>query len=323
MAEAKYRYNQSSLSYERVDRSIADRLKKAFSYVVVGFIFAAGFIALTYTVFDSPKEKMLKREIAHLILQYDILNERSDQIALVMEDLQNRDDDIYRVIFEAEPIPDEIRKAGTGGSNRYKNLRGFDNTDRMIYTTQKLDQIAKQLYIQSKSLDDVFEMVKNKSDMLAAIPAIQPIANKKLTRLASGFGNRIHPIYKVSKMHTGMDFTAPKGTEIYATGNGVVSAADNSKRGYGHHVVIDHGFGYQTLYAHMKNLIVREGQKVKRGEVIGYVGNTGASVGPHLHYEVIKNSVKINPVNFYYNDLTPEQYDQMLEISSRVNQSFD
>ena len=323
MAEVKYRYNQSSLSYERVDRSIADRLTKAFSYLVVGLIFAAGFIALTYTIFDSPKEKMLKREIAHLNLQYDILNERSDQIALVMEDLQNRDDDIYRVIFEAEPIPDEIRKAGTGGSNRYRNLRGFDNTERMIYTTQRLDQISKQLYIQSKSLDDVFEMAKNKSAMLAAIPAIQPIANKKLTRLASGFGTRIHPIYKVAKMHTGMDFTAPKGTEIYATGNGVVSTADKSKRGYGNHVVIDHGFGYQTLYAHMKNLITRKGQRVKRGEVIGYVGNTGASVGPHLHYEVIKNNVKINPINYYYNDLTPEQYDQMLQISSQANQSFD
>ena len=173
------------------------------------------------------------------------------------------------------------------------------------------------------SSDLVFEMVKNKSDMLAAIPAIQPIANKKLTRLASGFGSRIHPIYKVSKMHTGMDFTAPKGTEIYATGNGLVEAADKDRRGYGNHVIIDHGFGYQTLYAHMKNLIVRKGQRVKRGEVIGYVGNTGASVGPHLHYEVIKNKVKINPINFYYNDLTPEQYDQMLKISSLANQSFD
>lgn len=323
MAEAKYRYNKSSLSYERLDQNLADHLKKVFSYLVVGVIFAAGFIALTYTIFDSPKEKMLKREIAQLTLQFELLNERSDQIALVMEDLQQRDDDIYRVIFEAEPIPNEIRKAGIGGINRYRNLQGFNNTEIMAYTTGKLDQISKQLYIQSKSLDDVFEMAKNKSDMLASIPAIQPISNKNLTRLASGFGNRMHPIYKVPKMHTGMDFTAPKGTDIYATGTGTVVTAEASKRGYGNHVVIDHGYGYHTLYAHMKNLIVRVGQEVKRGEVIGYVGNSGASVGPHLHYEVIKNKIKINPVNFYYNDLTPEQYDQMIEISSKVNQSFD
>ena len=323
MAEVKYRYNQSSLSYERLDRSIGDRLKKAFSYVIVGMIFAAAFIALTYTVFDSPKEKMLEREIAQLTLQYEILNDRSDQIALVMEDLQSRDDDIYRVIFEAEPIPDEIRKAGFGGIKRYENLQGFKNTEIMQYTTGKLDQLSKQLYIQSKSLDDVFALAKTKSEMLAAIPAIQPIANKNLTRLASGYGNRMHPIYKVLKMHTGMDFTAPKGTEIYATGTGVIVTADDSKRGYGNHVIISHGYGYNTLYAHMKNLIVQVGQKVKRGEVIGYVGNSGASVGPHLHYEVIKNNIKIDPVNFYYNDLTPEQYDQMLEISSKINQSFD
>lgn len=323
MAEAKYKYNKSSLSYERMDNSLGDRLKTIFSYVIVGLIFAAGFIALTYTVFDSPKERMLQREISQLTLQYEILNKRSDQIAIIMEDLQTRDDDIYRVIFEAEPIPDEIRKAGIGGINRYANLSGFNNSKIMEYTTSKLDKISKQLYIQSKSLDDVFEMAKNKSEMLASIPAIQPISNKNLTRLASGFGNRMHPIYKVPKMHTGMDFTAPKGTDIYVTGSGVVVTADRSKRGYGNHVVVDHGYGYLTLYAHMKKMSVRVGQKVKRGEVIGSVGNSGASVGPHLHYEVIKNQIKINPINFYYNDLTPEQYDQMLEISSKVNQSFD
>ena len=323
MAEAKYRYNKTTLSYEKIDINFFYKLKMLFSYVLLGSFFAFTFIILTYTVFDSPKEKVLRQNIDQLTLQYEILLSRSDQIETILADLQQRDDNIYRVIFEAEPIAGDVREAGFGGVNRYKNLQGFDQTNLMIAATKKLDKIAKQMYVQSKSFDDVFDMAKNKSEMLASIPAIQPIANKKLTRLASGFGNRIHPIYKVSKMHTGMDFTAPKGTEIYATGNGVVSAADNSKRGYGHHVVIDHGFGYQTLYAHMKNLIVREGQKVKRGEVIGYVGNTGASVGPHLHYEVIKNSVKINPVNFYYNDLTPEQYDQMLEISSRFNQSFD
>jgi len=323
MAEAKYRYNKKTLSYERIENSLIDTIKKVFSYVLVGGVFAGMFIGLTYTTFDSPKEKMLKREIDQLVLQYEMLYNRSDQIEAILADLQQRDDNIYRVIFEAEPIPNVVREAGVGGINRYKKLQGFDYTPLMEQTTQKLDKISKRLYVQSKSFDYVFEMAKNKSDMLAAIPAIQPISNKNLTRLASGFGNRIHPIYKTTKLHTGMDFTAPKGTEIYATGNGIVKEANNSRRGYGNHVVIDHGYGYNTLYAHMKNMIVWPGQKIKRGEVIGYVGNSGTSVGPHLHYEVIKNGHKINPVNFYYNDLSPDEYDKMLEISSRVNQSFD
>lgn len=323
MSEAKYRYNKSTLSYERLEQDFLYKLKRVFSYVVVGGLFATVFIALTYTVFDSPKEKMLKRENSELTLQYEILNNRSDQIAKVLADIQERDDNIYRVIFEAEPIPHEIREAGFGGINRYKNLQGFKYARLMTETAMNLDKLSKQLYIQSKSLDNIFEMVKNKSEMLAAIPAIQPISNQNLTRVASGFGDRIHPIYKTKKIHTGMDFTAPKGTEIYTTGNGVISEAKYSKRGYGNHVVIDHGYGYNTLYAHMKNLSVRVGQKVKRGEVIGYVGNSGSSVGPHLHYEVIKNGIKINPINFYYNDLTPEEYEKMIEISSRANQSFD
>ncbi|HIA36442.1 MAG TPA: M23 family metallopeptidase [Flavobacteriales bacterium] len=323
MSEIKYIYNKSTLSYERLEQRFLDKLKRVFSYVIVGGLFAAIFIALTYTVFDSPKEKVLKRENSELTLQYEILNNRSDQIAKVLVDLQERDDNIYRVIFEAEPIPNEIREAGFGGINRYKDLQGFKHSALMTETTKILDKLSKQLYIQSKSLDYVFDMAKNKSEMLAAIPAIQPISNQNLTRVASGFGSRIHPIYKTKKLHTGMDFTAPKGTEIYTTGNGVISEAKYSKRGYGNHVVIDHGYGYHTLYAHMKNLIVRIGQKVKRGEVIGFVGNSGSSVGPHLHYEVIKKGVKINPINFYYNDLSPEEYEKMIEISSRANQSFD
>lgn len=323
MSEIKYIYNKSTLSYERLEQRFLDKLKRVFSYVIVGGLFAAVFIALTYTVFDSPKEKVLKRENSELTLRYEILNNRSDQIAKVLVDLQERDDNIYRVIFEAEPIPIEIREAGFGGINRYKDLQGFKHSALMTETTKNLDKLSKQLYIQSKSLDNVFEMAKNKSEMLAAIPAIQPISNQNLTRVASGFGSRIHPIYKTKKLHTGMDFTAPKGTEIYTTGNGVISEAKYSKRGYGNHVVIDHGYGYHTLYAHMKNLIVRIGQQVKRGEVIGYVGNSGSSVGPHLHYEVIKNGVKINPINFYYNDLSPEEYEKMIELSSRANQSFD
>ena len=240
-----------------------------------------------------------------------------------MEDLQERDDNIYRVIFEAEPIPSTVREAGIGGVDRYSELEGLSNGDIVIETAKKLDLIAKKAYIQSKSLDELENLAKRKEDMLRSIPAIQPISNSDLKRIASSFGMRIHPFYKVPKMHTGMDFTAPTGTDIYATGDGVVQKVDYSQRGYGNHVVIDHGFGYATLYAHMHSISVRPGQKVKRGSVIGQVGNTGMSVAPHLHYEVHKAGKQINPINYFFNDLTPEEYEKVIELSSLPTQSFD
>ena len=266
---------------------------------------------------------MLNREIKNMVFQYNQIKDKLNQISLVMADLQNRDDNIYRVIFEAEPIPNSIRKAGYGGVNRYEALKGYNNSDLIINTTKKLDQISKQLYIQSKSFDEIIELAKHKSEMLAAIPAIQPVSNKNLSRMASGFGPRIDPIYKTKKFHAGMDFSAKTGTPIYATGNGKVIRVRKSRKGYGNHVKIDHGYGYITLYAHMQKYIVKKGQKVKRGEVIGYVGNTGKSVAPHLHYEVHKNGKKVNPVNFFYNDLTSEEYEKMIILSSQNNQSFD
>jgi len=280
-------------------------------------------IFVFFTFFDSPKEKMLNREIENMVFQYNQIKDKLNQISLVMADLQNRDDNIYRVIFEAEPIPNSIRKAGYGGVNRYETLKGYNNSDLIINTTKKLDQISKQLYIQSKSFDEIIELAKHKSEMLAAIPAIQPVSNKNLSRMASGFGPRIDPIYKTKKFHAGMDFSAKTGTPIYATGNGKVIRVRKSRKGYGNHVKIDHGYGYVTLYAHMQKYIVKKGQKVKRGEVIGYVGNTGKSVAPHLHYEVHKNGKKVNPVNFFYNDLTSEEYEKMIILSSQNNQSFD
>ena len=280
-------------------------------------------IFVFFTFFDSPKEKMLNREIENMVFQYNQIKDKLNQISLVMADLQNRDDNIYRVIFEAEPIPNSIRKAGYGGVNRYEALKGYNNSDLIINTTKKLDQISKQLYIQSKSFDEIIELAKRKSEMLAAIPAIQPVSNKNLSRMASGFGPRIDPIYKTKKFHAGMDFSAKTGTPIYATGNGKVIRVRKSRKGYGNHVKIDHGYGYITLYAHMQKYIVKKGQKVKRGEVIGYVGNTGKSVAPHLHYEVHKNGKKVNPVNFFYNDLTSEEYEKMIILSSQNNQSFD
>ncbi len=286
-------------------------------------VFGLVFYLLAASFIDSPKEKLLKRENSQLQAQYKLLDKRMDQAASVLKDIQRRDDEIYRVIFEAEPIAAEIREAGFGGVNRYKKLEGYKNSDLITESATKIDVISKQLYIQSKSYDEVFKMATEKEKMIAAIPAIQPIPNKNLKRMASGYGMRMHPIHKIWKKHTGMDFSAERGTEIYATGDGRVISAEKSRRGYGYHIVIDHGYGYQTLYGHMQKFNVRRGQRVSRGEVIGYVGNTGTSVAPHLHYEVIRNGDKINPINFYFNDLSPEEYDQMIDISTQSNQSFD
>jgi murein DD-endopeptidase MepM/ murein hydrolase activator NlpD len=295
---------------------------------MVYFLMGSGFLGLVMVIiffqfFDSPKEKILNREIENLTTQFEVVQKKLSQVELVLDDVQKRDDNIYRVIFEADPIPSSIRKAGYGGVNRYQELNGFKNSDLIIETSKKIDQITKQIYIQSKSFDDIIELAKSKADMLAALPAIQPVSNADLSRMASGYGYRIHPIYKTRKLHAGMDFSAKTGTPIYATGDGKISKVRRSRKGYGNHVVIEHGYGYKTLYAHMIKYIVKKGQKVKRGEVIGYVGSTGTSVAPHLHYEVHKDGRKIDPVNFFYNDLNPEEYEKMLEMSSQNNQSFD
>lgn len=318
----KYKYNTQTLSYEKVEKSAKDRAVTVLSLIVSGIFFALITWYVSQNFLASPKEKQQQRELAQLKLQYNLLNKRVDEMQDVMEDVQYRDDNIYRVIFEADPIPSNIRKSGRGGVNRYLHLDNYDNSNLVIETTKRLDQLEKQLYVQSKSFDEVYNMAIQKEKMLASIPAIQPVANKDLKRMASGFGRRIHPVYKTEMMHWGMDFSAPVGTEIYATGNGVIKIAKYQK-GYGKHIVIDHGYGYETFYAHMSQFKARVGQKIKRGEIIGYVGNTGTSTAPHLHYEVHKNSRKLNPVNFYFNDLSPEEYDKMLELSSATNQSFD
>ena len=323
MAKIKYYYDTKTLSYKRIQLSKLEKTKRYLLFFSSSLFLSLAIVIVFFQFFDSPKENKLKNEIKNLSTQYKIINESMQQIEIVLDDIQERDDNIYRTIFEADPIPKSIRKQGFGGVNRYKKFAGYSNSDIIVNTTKKIDQLTKQLYLQSKSFDDIINLAKDKSKMLASIPAIQPVSNKQLSRMASGYGYRIHPIYKTRKMHAGMDFSAKTGTEIYATGDGVISKVRRSKRGYGNHVKINHGFGYETLYAHMSKYIVRKGQKVKRGEVIGYVGNTGTSVAPHLHYEVHKNKRKINPVNFYYNDLNPEEYEKMIEISLQSNQSFD
>jgi len=323
MAKVKYTYDSKTLSYRKIDRNWKVRLKEAGIFAIVSMAFGLVFYMAADLWFESPKERRMKRELDNMVIQYDLMNGKLDQLANVLSDIEKRDDEIYRTIFEAGPIPNEVRTAGFGGANRYKNLEGFNNSDLLIDTRKKLDQIANRAYVQTKSFDDVVEMARDKEQMLASIPAIQPVANKDLKKMASGYGYRIHPIYKVRKLHTGTDFSAPTGTPIYATGDGKVSTYKRSRAGYGNHIVIDHGYGYQTLYAHMSKVDVKRGQKVKRGDVIGYIGSSGRSTAPHLHYEVIKDGRKINPINYFFNDLSPEEYEMMLELSSHSNQSFD
>jgi len=274
-------------------------------------------------LFESPKEKELKRELEFVKLNEELHNKRIEQLGDVLKEIQNRDNNIYRLYFEVNPIPLEQRQAGFGGVNRYKALEGFDNSEMIMDVTKNMDVLSKQLYIQSKSLDEIVNLAENKEELLAAIPAIQPVKNEDLTRMASGFGWRNDPFTKARKRHFGMDFTAPRGTAVYATGDGVVVRADQGSAGYGKHIRIDHGFGYITLYAHLSNYNVRRRQKVKRGDLIGFVGNTGRSQAPHLHYEVIKNGAHINPINFYYGNLSPEEFEAMQRAAQIEGQSLD
>lgn len=323
MSKTKYKFNKKSLQFEVVRHNFKTIAVKVLSYLATGATFSVVVIFLAYTFLDSPKEKILKREIAQYQLQYSMINEKLDQYDKVLADLADRDDNIYRVIFEAEPVPSAVRKAGFGGTDRYSSLEGYENSEIIINTVQKLDRINSQLVVQSKSFDDVFNMAKRKTEMLSCIPAIQPVSNHDLRRLSSYYGYRTDPIYKVIKFHPGIDFSAPTGTEIYSTGDGVVAETTQSKSGYGNCLVIDHGYGYKTMYAHIHKFKVKQGEKVKRGQLIATVGNTGKSTSPHLHYEIWKNGNKINPIYYFFNDLTPEEYEKVLDLSTRATQSMD
>jgi len=292
-------------------------------FLLASSLIGALIVFIMYQFVESPKQKVLKRELENMKLHYELINKKMAQAQKVLEGIQHRDNDIYRVYFEANPIPDEQRKAGYGGINRYKSLEGFDNSEMIKNTTKNLDILSKQLYIQSISLDEIIEMAMDKEKLLAAIPAIQPVSKEDLTRMASGFGWRQDPFTKARKMHRGMDFTSPKGTPIYATGNGKVIRVDSRSSGYGKHIRIEHGFGYVTLYGHLSKYNVKRGQKVKRGDLIGYVGSTGRSKAPHLHYEVRYNKIPINPINFYYGDLSPDEFNEMLKMASQEGQSYD
>ncbi len=323
MPKTKYKFNHETLSFDRIRLGIRQTFLRLFGYFVAS-LFLAGIYGFIFAfVFDSPQEKALKREIEQLTLQYDLMNREMENVEKVLGHLQETDDNLYRTIFETEPVPSSYREGGIGGVNRYEAMTGFSNSELVIETAMRLDKIRKKIYVQSESFDELIAYASEKEEMLSSIPAIQPLSNKDLKRTASGFGFRIHPIYKISKFHSGMDFTAPTGTEVYATGNGVIGTVKSARRELGNHIIIDHGFGYQTVYAHLDGFNVRVGQKVKRGDVIGYVGSTGLSTAPHLHYEVLVNGRQVDPALYYFNDLTPDEYDRMLEISGKSGQTFD
>jgi murein DD-endopeptidase MepM/ murein hydrolase activator NlpD len=323
MAKVKYYYDSDTLSYQKIRVKKRDTFKKFLLTVVAAFIFMIiGFVVFT-PVFESPKEKELKRELEFVKLNEELHTKKLVQLGQILEDIQDRDNNIYRLYFEVNPIPEEQRKAGFGGVNRYKALEGFDNSEMVIDITKNMDILSKQLYIQSKSLDEIVKLAEDKEKLLAAIPAIQPVKKEELTRMASGYGWRSDPFTKARKKHYGMDFTAPRGTPIFASGDGVIIRADQRSSGYGKHIRIDHGFGYISLYAHLSKYNVRKRQKVKRGDLIGFVGNTGRSQAPHLHYEISKNGRKINPINFYYGNLSPEEFEAMQKAAQIEGQSLD
>jgi murein DD-endopeptidase MepM/ murein hydrolase activator NlpD len=323
MAPTKYKFDPDSLSFDKISLGIKALFLRFLAYFIGSLVFALIYWVIYASFFDSPKEKALKREVEQMTIQYDLMHREMANVENVLEDLQKTDDNLYRTIFEAEPIPAEQRDGGIGGVNRYEALEGYNNSNLVIETANRLDKIRKKVYVQSKSFDDLIKLAGNKEEMLRSVPAIIPISNKDLTRTASGFGWRIHPFYKISKFHYGMDFTAPFGTDVYATGNGTVVDILSSQRGLGKHIIIDHGFGYKSIYAHLSSFNVRVGQKVQRGDIIGFVGSTGMSVANHLHYEIKLNGVNVDPVNYYFEDLSSAEYEKMIEIASKTGQSFD
>ncbi|WGK94710.1 MULTISPECIES: M23 family metallopeptidase [Flavobacterium] len=325
MSKVKYYYDSENLAYRKIKTKKAKKIGVVLLFLVASALF--GFlmfvILLNTPYFETPKDRLQAREIDNLKLHYAILNKKIDELNAVTAAIEDRDNNLYRTYFNTAPISDEERKAGFKSKNKYAELEGFDNSALVKNTTERVDILSKALAIQSKSLDEILQLAKAKDHLLSAIPAIQPVKNENLKRMASGFGYRSDPFTKVRKMHEGMDFTAKTGTPIYATGDGVVAKADNTASGFGNHIVIRHGYGYETLYAHLSKYKARAGQRVKRGDIIGYVGSTGRSEAPHLHYEVHKNNKAVNPLNFYYGNISAVEYVAISKVANQENQSLD
>lgn len=324
MSRIKYYYDTETCKYERVRVNSWDAFLNTLGFLSLVLVAGICLVIVFDTYFESPKAVRLKKENEELHFYYEVLSKDMKRANEMLTSLQERDNNVYRTIFEAEPIPLSVRKTSVGGVERYKELleSGLERQELVVGTFSKVDKLKRQLYVQTKSHDDLMAMAEDKEEILSALPAIQPVSNKELRRLASGFGMRIHPIYKVKMMHPGIDFSAPQGTPVYATGAGKVTTVKNDFAGYGNQLVIDHGFGYQTRYAHLQDFNVKAGQKIERGQCIGYVGNTGTSTAPHLHYEVFKDGERVNPIHYFFQDITAEEYEVLLQLASVENQSL-
>jgi len=325
MSKTKYYFDSDNLEFVPIKKTFIQRFYRLSLFLISSVIIGSfiTIILLNTDFIDTPKEIVQAREINNYKLQLKVLNKKLDQVESTLANIEDRDNSLYRVYFEASPIPEEQRRAGFGGVNRYNYLEGYESSDLIVNTTERIDILTKELVIQSKSLDEIELLAKNKESLLTSIPSIQPVDMSDLKRMASGYGYRIDPFTKMRTMHFGMDFSAKTGTPIYATGDGRVTRADNRAVGFGNHVRINHGFGYESIYAHMSKITVKRGYKVKRGDLIGYVGNTGRSVAPHLHYEIIKDGKKINPINFYSGSLSPDEFKELVNLASQENQSLD
>ena len=324
MARIKYYYDTETCKYERVKTSTGDIVLNSLGIFSLTLAMAAGILLVSSSYFESPKELLLRNEVKELEFYYENLEHEVEGLQKQLANMEHRDDNIYRVVLGAEPIDKSIRDAGIGGIDRYTDIKekNIIHEDLLVKLSENIDNLRRKIYIESKSQDEVVELAESKEKLFAAIPAIQPVANKQLIALASGYGLRIHPIYKVKKMHTGIDFAAAIGTPVYATADGNIDQLEISFSGYGKMLEIDHGFGYRSRYAHMHGFAVHKGQKVKRGDLIGYVGNTGLSTAPHLHYEVFVNGIHANPVHYFFNDLNPAEYEKIIELASIENQSL-
>ena len=323
MKKIKYYYNTNTLRYEKLETPLRVKLLRVLGFLSASIVTAIIIVSVAYRLFPSTKEKLLMQQNDALLQNYLALDEQTKKLQQQLAQLEKRDNEVYRAIFEANPIPDSAREKEIQQQKEFQLVQGMAQYDLESSILNTLNNLTRRMIAQEKSYAQIDQYIKNKEELLACTPAIQPLSNKDLKRIASGFGHRIDPVYKTVKFHAGLDFTAPQGTPIYASANGVVKVAAHLGTGYGNHVVINHGYGYETLYGHMFRVKAKPGQRVKRGEIIGYVGSTGKSTGPHCHYEVHKNGRPLDPVYFFYNDLTPEQFDRIVKMASVSNQSFD
>ena len=323
MKKVKYFYNTHSLRFEKLETPLRVRLLQVFGFVAASLVTGIIIVLIAFRYIDSPKEKLLRQDNEDLRQNYAVLQERTKQLELQMAELENRDNNVYRSIFEASPIPDSARLKDIEAKKEVKFVQSIGQNELVSGITTQLNNLSVRLAFQERSFGEIGNMLKNKEKLLSSIPSIQPVSNKNLNRIGSGFGSRIDPVYKDRRFHKGLDFTAPLGTPIYATADGTVREAGFSADGFGNKVVINHGYGYETLYGHMYRVKARAGEKVKRGEVIGYIGSTGKSTGPHCHYEVHRNGIPVDPIYYFYNDLTPAQFDRILKLAATANQSFD